>query len=276
MLLICLVYNFKGQELVRRICMEDSITAFSHGKTNDKVFDLITQHNLNKMQIIDVGAGEGYFSQMMGEFIRKEYSVSPENILKACDLFPEQFKYSGITCDKANINQNLPYEGNTFDIACSIEVMEHIENQFDYVRELYRILKSNGRAIITTPNILNANSRLKFLHSGFWLLFDPLPLKSGDPVHLSGHINPVSFYFMAAMLYKAGFKEVNLHFDRIKTSGLIYASLLYPIIKLLHSIYERRLKKKSPDIYIENARILDKINQIQMLCARTIVIEAIK
>jgi ubiquinone/menaquinone biosynthesis C-methylase UbiE len=252
------------------------LVSYSHAKTNDRVLELVLQTDIRNSQVIDVGAGEGYFSQMLGDCIKRRYGVPPSAILKACDLFPEHFKYADVGCDKVNIDNSLPYTDNSFDVACSIEVVEHIENHFAYVRELYRITKPGGRAIVTTPNILNINSRIRFLHSGFWLLFDPLPLSSGDCVSVAGHINPVSFYYLAAAMRRAGFREVRLHFDRTKKSGLALGLLFYPFIALLHRLDVCRVERKSPQIYDENRRLLANLNRLGMLSSRTVIVEAVK
>jgi SAM-dependent methyltransferase len=246
----------------------NNIRSISHRKTNDTVLDLVARHDLAKLAIIDVGAGEGFFCQKLGEYIEQTYHVPPGNILHACDLFPAQFKYEAIRCDPANINEPLPYADATFDIACSIEVIEHLENQFAYLRELYRICRKGGRVLITTPNILNINSRVHFFYAGFWSLFRPLPLASSDPVHASGHINPVTFYYLAYQLTKAGFQEVQFHYDRLKKSGLILTLLFYPLIALLNFIYLTHLRRKAPALHAENAALLAPINTLKMLASR--------
>lgn len=246
----------------------------SHVKTNQKVFDLLHRHDLSNVSILDVGAGEGYFSKLLGESIEGRYSVPPKKILRACDLFPENFKYGGVTCDRVDQSGKLPYEDNSYHYVCSLEVIEHVENQFAFVRELHRVLKKSGRAIITTPNILNINSRIRFLHSGFWLLYDPLSSSTNHPVH--DHINPISLYYLTYMLYKAGFREVHLHFDKVKRSGLIYCFFLYPLLFLAGQGYNRRIKRKYPEIYRENREILRHMNRLPSLVSRTIILEGIK
>ena len=52
--------------------------------------------------------------------------------------------------------------------------------------------------------MLNLNSRVRYLHSGFTVLFDPLLLSSDDPRHTAGHINPVPYYYLAYQLRRAG------------------------------------------------------------------------
>lgn len=46
----------------------------------------------------------------------------------------------------------LPYEDSTFDCVVSFQVIEHIADDNLYLKEISRVLKPNGLALITTPN----------------------------------------------------------------------------------------------------------------------------
>ena len=133
-----------------------------------------------------------------------------------------------------------------------------------------------GRALVTTPNLLNINSRIRYLHSGFWLLFDPLPLRSHNPVHTAGHIGPITFYYLAYLFYRAGFATVNVHFDRRKRSAVVWTILLLPVLLLGHSGFRMRLARKVPETYRENGFLIDRINSWDMLTSRSIVLEGVK
>jgi hypothetical protein len=42
--------------------MVTALRAYSHRKTNQKIFDLVASGDLTRQKIVDVGAGEGYFN----------------------------------------------------------------------------------------------------------------------------------------------------------------------------------------------------------------------
>ena len=48
--------------------------------------------------------------------------------------------------------QNLPYPQNTFDTVSSLGVIEHFLNPDKVMKEMYRVLKTNGHLILMTPN----------------------------------------------------------------------------------------------------------------------------
>lgn len=249
---------------------EVEIRPISHWSTNDKVFELVRPFLDKGALIADIGAGEGFFSSKMGKYL-VSLGKEPSASLSACDLFPEFFRYRAITCDPVFTDGRLPYDDNTFDVVCSLEVIEHLEDQFLFTRELLRILKPDGTALISTPNVLNINSRLRTLHSGFAVLFDPLSLSSKDPVHTSGHINPVSYYYLAYMLSRAGFNTVSVEYDRLKSSargGLMVAG---PFVAIGNALFRRRFRERSPVVATENGATLDSINSYKMLCARSVI-----
>jgi hypothetical protein len=158
----------------------------------------------------------------------------------------------------------------------SIEVVEHVENQFAFLRELARIARPGAPVIVTTPNTLNANSRLRSLLQGFPLLFDPLPLAAGDVRHLSGHIHPISPYFLAIAALRAGLREPRFHPDRTKTSAVVQTALLAPALWLAAAAQRRRLRRKWPGVYEQNAALLAAVNGWGMLTCRTAVLEVRK
>jgi ubiquinone/menaquinone biosynthesis C-methylase UbiE len=252
------------------------IRPISHQSTNDKVFALVMPHLREGARIVDVGAGEGYFSKMVGDRVQSELSRAPASVLAACDLFPEFFRYAGVRCDPINPDGSLPYPDASFDVACSLEVIEHIKDQFAFARELHRIIKPGGVAIVSTPNVLNLNSRVRYLHSGFTVLFDPLLLSSDDPRHTAGHINPVPYYYLAYQLRRAGFRSVTAHYDRFKTSARALLAAWGPFVGIAHALFRRRLASKKPDVAAENADLLGELNSVAMLTSRSVIAVATK
>ena len=66
-----------------------------------------------------------------------------------------------------DLNSPLPFKSACFDGVNLTEVIEHIENQAQLIREIARVLKPDGVVVISTPNVLNLHSRVRFLFTGF-------------------------------------------------------------------------------------------------------------
>jgi ubiquinone/menaquinone biosynthesis C-methylase UbiE len=249
----------------------NEIRPISHRSTNDKVLELVVPLIKPGSRVADIGAGEGFFSQLLGEHVRTRLGLEPRDVITASDIFPEYFRYPAIKCEKISSDGRLPYADASIDIACSLEVVEHVEDQFAFARELHRILKPGGLAIISTPNVLNVNSRWKNLHSGFAVLFDPLLLSSADPVHTSGHINPVSYYYLAYQLRQAGFASTSVEYDRFKTSARFLLVLCGPVIWIGNRLLRRRLDARKRDVVEENGSILRDMWSLRMLTSRSVI-----
>ncbi len=87
-----------------------------------------------------------------------------------------------------------------FDVITSVEVIEHLENPFAFLRGVARLLSDNGVAVITTPNVGNAAGRLKFFRSG---KLRPMDSKSPE------HITPIHLdLFERQILPRAGLRLV--------------------------------------------------------------------
>ncbi len=252
------------------------ITQRSHHLTNQKVLEMVTAEDLRNRKVLDVGAGEGYLVALLGEYVQENLRCDAGQVLRACDTKPELFKYRPVVCDPIGSDGRLPYPDESFDVVTCIEVVEHLEDQFRLAREVFRLCRPGGRLLLSTPNILNINSRLRFLHSGFATLFDPVPLGEEDPVGLAGHIHPVGFYYLAHLLHRAGFQRVRPHFDLPKKSGILFAALFYPFVRLWHAGFRRRMRRKYPALYEENSTLLDSLNSWGMLTSRSVIVEAVK
>ncbi len=67
-----------------------------------------------------------------------------------------------------NLNDDLPFRSATFDLVMMLEVVEHLADIPHILREIARVMKPDGVAILSTPNRLNVTSRLHYLLSGFY------------------------------------------------------------------------------------------------------------
>jgi SAM-dependent methyltransferase len=253
------------------VVVENEIRPISHRSTNDKVLQIVLPLLEPGVRVADIGAGEGFFSQLLGEHVKSKLGLEPAEVITACDIFPEYFRYPDVSCLKISPDGRLPYDDASIDIACSLEVIEHVEDQFAFTRELHRILRPGGLAIISTPNVLNLNSRWRNLHSGFATLFDPLLLSSADPVHTSGHINPVSYYYLAYQLRRAGFASTSVAYDRFKDSARFLLIICGPMIWIGNQLFKQRLNSRKKDVAQENESILSEVWSLGMLTSRSVI-----
>lgn len=218
---------------------------------------------------LDIGAGQG-------ELIQELRHAMPM-ISSACDFHVERFAVEDIPCKQINLNHEpLPYPDAEFDLVTSSEVVEHVENYRALLREAFRVMASNGVLVLTTPNVLNVNSRVRYLVSGFANLFGPLPVRNDKLYSTGGHITPIPYFYLAHALLDAGFDKVELSIDKIQKTSVFWLILLAPFIFAGKRRFMTREREKFKTITPENEPHVATHFSWPLLVGRTIVVSAVK
>ena len=94
-----------------------------------------------------------------------KYTLGEKAEIYGCDVGENDFAalhgYAGLKLSQLNHPSKLPYDDNTFDVVIGSGVLEHVPNDSESLKELYRILKPGGRLIITfLPNALSYTETL--------------------------------------------------------------------------------------------------------------------
>lgn len=95
--------------------------------------------------ICDIGCGkDGRFLKSISERISKGYAL---------DRKIENHTEQNIEFIKVmDIQQGLPLEDESVDVICMIAVLEHLDEPEAIFCEAYRVLKSKGKFILTSPS----------------------------------------------------------------------------------------------------------------------------
>ena len=121
---------------------------------------------------------------------------------------------------EANLDAPLPWRNGTFDAVFSTEGIEHLENQFAFLRELHRVLKPGGTLLLTTPNITALRSRTRFFASGFFGRDSrPMNESARHPLH---HIGLLTFPELRYSLHTSGFQLTTVSHTHIKPVSYLY------------------------------------------------------
>lgn len=197
---------------------------------------------LPRGRVLDVPAGRG----ALAHWLRQQGFI-----VTGCDLYPELFAAPGIEVRKGDLNARLPFDDGEFDYLVSLEGIEHTENPRQAIREFARVLRPGGTAIITTPNVLNIDERMKTLLNGYTSHFKPISQeflartraeftnwKTGDEVFL--HIHAVSYPELRFLLESNGFEDVKVSRDAPKRKQWLY----YPLVWLIRLIGAARSETK--------------------------------
>ena len=112
---------------------------------------MLSGHLRPGMTVLELGCGTGYFT--------RELARSGAEII-AIDVSPELLNLARSNCSAPNVRYeihnayDLSYNDSVFDSVIGSSVLHHLEIE-DAVREIYRVLRSNGTIFFTEPNMLN-------------------------------------------------------------------------------------------------------------------------
>ena len=147
--------------------------------TNAGLHDFVLNEVLPKYQrpggrAIDLGAGPGALAARLHA---NGWDV------QAADRSLNGFQ-AGVPSAQADFNRPdfaSALGGAVFDLVVSVEVIEHVESPVGFLRNIGRLLKADGVAILTTPNVDSLPARVKFLLHGKIRTMDG----ASEPTHIS-------------------------------------------------------------------------------------------
>lgn len=109
---------------------------------------------LKNKVIIDIPAGSGTTSKILFDMGAK---------VESFDLFPEYFIPENIKCKRADILEKIPLNDNYADMLICQEGIEHFSDQLKVFKECNRVLRNNGKLLITTPSYSNLSAKFNYL-----------------------------------------------------------------------------------------------------------------
>ena len=102
---------------------------------------LIAEHS--SLKILDVGCGTGANLEMLAQFGKAEGVDVSDEALEFC-------RAKGLKAHKG-LAEKLPFADESFHLVTALDVVEHLDDDVAGLKEMRRILKSNGRALIFVP-----------------------------------------------------------------------------------------------------------------------------
>ena len=179
-------------------------------------------NDLPRGQLVELGAGEGAFCQWAA---REKFDVT------ALEIDPNIFRASGIECVPADLNQTVPLPDTCCDVAVAMDIVEHLENPFQLLREMARILRPGGRAILSTPNEHNLANRLTYFTTGFYGDSRKV-LDEHDPQLPMKHVNMVPPSQLEFIWRKAGLELERVEVSRHRALAWLMLPVFWPLQSL--------------------------------------------
>jgi len=210
-------------------------------------------------RVLDLSCGDGGTARLLSEnafqVVATEYDHPPF-------LGNHILRVGGV-----NLNEPLPFKTGIFDGVNLTEVPR-------LLREIGRVLKVGGVVVISTPNVLNVLSRLRFLFTGF-------VRGRVRPVHYTRgpgrapNIYLIHFYELYYLLFHYGFVVEELKRTQVKFAPVFFAPFLYPFMWLF-SLEAVIRAEKDPRQRRINWQILRYFFSAPLLFSDNIVVKARK
>jgi SAM-dependent methyltransferase len=93
--------------------------------------------------ILDVGCGTGANLEMLAQFGDAEGVDVSDDALEFCKL-------KGLKVHKG-LAESLPFADESFDLVTALDVVEHLDDDIAGLKEMNRVLKSDGKTLIFVP-----------------------------------------------------------------------------------------------------------------------------
>ncbi len=199
-------------------------------KKIERVFDF----NRSKLKILDLGCGDGRLS---AELIEKGHEVSGVDVSSEGI---EAARLKGINAIKADMEEKLPFPDSCFDAVLLLDTLEHLYDQEGIIREVHRVLKDDGKLIISYPNHFDLRNRLNMLFGGGMIHWSH---KKYENVHAwsYGHIRFLLYRELAELLGTCGFYPKKIQFN-FMAGGLIPR-------RLTPSVFRKIILKFWPQLF---------------------------
>ena len=179
-----------------------------------------------KGKLLDIACSKGEFTS---RFLNKGIDVYGIDLginrIKAA-------KDNGLKAVVSDISAGFPFKDEEFDILFAGEILEHMVDTDQFILEAKRVLKKTGKFIITTPNLISLENRMR-------ILFGRYPIWVDYSLRLSGHVRCYTPKVLKYQLKTHGFKIVRhtgnwvpfipqMYIDDIKLPVLAITGRIFP------------------------------------------------
>jgi SAM-dependent methyltransferase len=194
-------------------------------RVHEVAFDLINNKcGLKKsLKVLDIATGSGAFAQRIADRF-------PGWDLEVNDF---EGQASGVNFKKKKVDLNC-------------KIIEHVENPWNFLREIRRLLRTDGVLVLSTPNVDSAVDRLIYLLYGHSFYFGERGYTNSG-----GHISPVPDWLFKKIAKSSGYSHVELDgaVDTSPHKGLL-VTLQLLLIMPFSGLYMKNANNRSINVYL--------------------------
>lgn len=117
----------------------------TYSRYQDQRVRMVTASKDASSSVLELGASAGQFLYHLSGYARR-CAIEPD---PRCCAFMQK---TGIEVD-ANYLRNSQFYNEKFDVVCSFQTLEHVDNPLSFLKEVKHVLKPGGVAFIEVPNL---------------------------------------------------------------------------------------------------------------------------
>lgn len=130
------------------------------------VLEQTQKHFGKSIDLLDIGCGAGFLSN---DLARGGHHVTGIDISESSLKVARAYDTTGKAQYRHANAYDLPYASESFDVACAMDILEHVEDPSKLIREANRVLRPNGLFFFHTFN-RNILSRLVVIKGVDWFV----------------------------------------------------------------------------------------------------------
>ena len=245
--------RFIVRSLLQRFWKPTVSTQHSALRTQNSA-PIFAPRTLHPTLILDLGCGTGGSFSLLRNF----------GTVVGLDISPLALKLArekGMKHLVLSSAENLPFADNCFDIVAALDVLEHLDDDCQALREIWRVLKPNGAFVFTVPAFMSLWSvhdiALAHKRRYLWQEIHDKVVQAGFQVRLLSYaicpLLPVVFVFRKMQnLFMRGRKpataliELPSPLNRLLIELLKLEAALIPLVRLPFGVSLVGLAEKLP------------------------------
>lgn len=175
----------------------------------------------DNLKVLDIGCWDGSYAIRYKKKTNKVYGI------ESSSTSAKRAEEKGIVVEQGDFMTGDYFKDIKFDVIVAGEIIEHVFDTDLFIQKIHKMLKPEGRLILTTPNIASLPRRILLFLGKNPVIENRL---IGEP---AGHIRYFTFDGVYEILKDNGFSVIESKSDIVNfnNEGSFYSTLIPKIFK---------------------------------------------